>query len=201
MPFSAEEFYAGAMRIADPEGRLPLSRMAGWEVFPFDQDGLRVVPLEPPSLPEPARDGEGGNSCRACSPRRPAAWSDDHWRISVLGPSGVPLVMMLQSHEHYDLPDLPDEMASQLGLLTVHLARAIESLPHIARAHVSRWGDGGAHLHVFFFARPAGFPQLRGTCMALWDDLLPPVPDEQRDQDAAAVVAALTATYGGQAAG
>jgi hypothetical protein len=62
MPFSAEEFYAGAMRIADPEGRLPLSRMAGWEVFPFDQDGLRVVPLEPPSLPEPARDGEGGNS-------------------------------------------------------------------------------------------------------------------------------------------
>jgi hypothetical protein len=24
-------------------------------------------------------------------------------------------------------------------------------------------GDGGEHLHVFVFARPAGSPQLRGT--------------------------------------
>lgn len=201
MGVPAEEFYANAMRIADAEGRLPLSRMAGWEVFPFDPDGLRVVPLEPPALPEPARAGEGGNPCGACSADEPGVWSDENWRISVLGQSGVPLIMMLQSREHHDLPDLPDEMASQLGLLTVHLARAIESLPNIARAHVSRWGDGGAHLHVFFFARPAGFPQLRGTCMALWDDLLPPVPGAQRDQDAASVVAALTASYGGRAAG
>ena len=77
-------------------------------------------------------------------------------------------------------------------------SRAIEALPHIARAHVSRWGDGGAHLHVFFFARPAGFPQLRGTCLAIWDDLLPAVPAAHRDRDAAAVAGALAA-HGGHA--
>jgi hypothetical protein len=76
--------------------------------------------------------------------------------------------------------------------------RAIEALPHIARAHVSRWGDGSAHLHVFFFARPAGFAQLRGTCLALWDDLLPAVPAAHRDRDAATVAAALAA-HGGHA--
>jgi hypothetical protein len=75
----------------------------------------------------------------------------------------------------------------------VRIVRAIESLPHIARAHVSRWGDGSAHLHVFFFARPAGFPQLRGTCLAVWDDLLPAIPEDQRDRDAAAVAGALAA--------
>jgi hypothetical protein len=54
-------------------------------------------------------------------------------------------------------------------------------------------------LHLFFFARPAGFSQLRGTCLAIWDDLLPAVPDGQRDQDAAAVGQALAGSYGGQA--
>jgi len=76
--------------------------------------------------------------------------------------------------------------------------RAIEALPHIARAHVSRWGDGGAHLHVFFLARPAGFAQLRGTFLAVWDDLLPAVPAGHRDRDAAAVASALAA-HGGHA--
>jgi hypothetical protein len=52
--------------------------------------------------------------------------------------------------------------------------RAIEALPHIARAHVSRWGDGGAHLHVFFLARPVGFAQLRGTFLAVWAICCPP---------------------------
>ena len=106
---------------------------------------------------------------------------------------------MLETRAHYDLPDLPDDLASELGLLVVRTARAIESLPHIARAHVSRWGDGGAHLHIFFFARPAGFSQLRGTCLALWDDLLPAVPDSQRDADAALVALALVRSHGGHA--
>ncbi len=79
------------------------------------------------------------------------------------------------------------------------LPGAVEALPHIARAHVSRWGDGGAHLHVFFIARPAGFPQLRGTCMAIWNDLLPAVPGDLISADAAAVGAAVARSYGGQA--
>jgi hypothetical protein len=126
-------------------------------------------------------------------------WSDEHWRLSALGPSGAPFILMLEPHAHCDLPQLPDDRASEMGLLIVRITQAIESLPHIARAHVSRWGDGGAHLHIFFFARPAGFAQLRGTCLAVWDDLLPAVPDDQRDGDAASVGQALAASYGGQA--
>jgi len=184
---SPEEFYAHAMQAADDEERLPLSRMTGWEVFPFEQAGLRVVPLARPVLPEPARSGEDAVDCPACAASRAPVWADDHWRLFPLGPSGAPLILMLETVGHYDLPDLPDDLAAEMGLLITRIARAIESLPHIARAHVSRWGDGGAHLHIFFFARPAGFSQLRGTCLAIWDDLLPAVPDKQRDSDAAAV--------------
>jgi diadenosine tetraphosphate (Ap4A) HIT family hydrolase len=193
-----EEFYAHAMRAADAQGRLPLSRMTAWEVFPFEEAGLRVVPLAPPVLPEPARSGEDPAECRACTSGRAPAWSNENWRLSPLESSGAPLILMLEPKAHYDLPDLPDDQASELGLLVVRIARAIESLPHIARAHVSRWGDGGAHLHVFFFARPAGFAQLRGTCLAIWDDLPPAVPDDQRDGDVAKVAEALARSHGGR---
>jgi diadenosine tetraphosphate (Ap4A) HIT family hydrolase len=199
MVMSPEEFYAHAMQAADEEGRLPLSRMTGWQVFPFEPDGLRVAPLAPPQLPEPPRLGEGGRPCVGCAADREVVWSDEHWRLKQLSQdSGVPLLLVLESIAHYDLADLPDELAAEMGLLTVRIARAIEALPHIARAHVSRWGDGSAHLHVFFLARPAGFAQLRGTCLAIWDDLLPPVPSAHRDRDAAAVATALAA-HGGHA--
>lgn len=194
------EFHAHAVAHGDAQGRLPLSRMTGWEVFPFEPDGLRVVRLQPPRLPEAPRSGEGGADCPDCRPDQPAAWSDRHWRLSTLAePTGAPLLLVLRPRAHHDLPTLPDERAAELGRLLVHLARAVEGLPHVARAHVSRWGDGGAHLHVFVYARPAGFPQLRGTCLAVWDDLLPAVPREVRDGDAATVARALAASYGGDA--
>jgi hypothetical protein len=47
--------------------------------------------------------------------------------------------------------------------------------------HVNRWGDGGAHLHVWFFARPEGLLQLRGSCLPDWLDVLPPLPPEDSD--------------------
>lgn len=198
MPMSPEEFYAHAMRAANGQGRLPLSRMTGWETFPFERAGLRAVPLQAPELPEPARSGEDGLECPACTTARSLVWSDERWQLWTWGPSGAPLILILETAAHFDVPDLPDELAAELGLLIVRITRAIESLPHIARAHVSRWGDGAAHLHVFFFARPAGFGQLRGTCLAVWDDLLPAVPDKQRDGDALAVARSLAASHGGQ---
>jgi hypothetical protein len=42
-------------------------------------------------------------------------------------------------------------------------------------------------------------PQLRGTCLALWDDFLPAVPADVVDDNARAVVERLVATYGGTA--
>ena len=201
MPLTPNEFYANALNATDADGRLPLSRLTGWEIFPFEADGLRVVPLEKPVIPEQSRRGENGSPCDSCaSIGRGEIWQDDRWRrITFSEPSGAPLVMMLLPKDHYDLTDLPDDLAAEFGRLIVHTARAIESLPNVARAHVSRWGDGGAHLHVFFFARPEGFAQLRGTCFAIWDDLLPPTPIDVRDNDALHVAQVLVTSYGGRA--
>lgn len=184
MPLSPEELHRHVAAHADAGGRLPLPSLAGWEIFPFELDGLRVVPLEEPRLPEAPRVGEDPADCRACRAEQPPVWSDDHWRLSLMEPSGV-LVLLLQPRQHFDLADLPASLAAELGLLVVHVARALEALPHVARAHVSRWGDGGAHLHVFFFARPAGFTQLRGSCLSIWDDVLPPLPETVRRPTAA----------------
>lgn len=197
MPLTPEQFHAHAQAATGPDGRLPVSAMSGWDVFPFEPDGLRVVALQAPELPEPPRGGEGGRPCHACSSDRTPVWSDDRWRLHALDDGGAPLLLVLSSREHVDLPGLDDEAAGELGRLVVHLTRAVEALPHIARAHVSRWGDGGAHLHLFVYARPEGFLQLRGTCLAVWDDVLPPVPAEVRDADARAVALALTQSYGG----
>ncbi len=205
MPQTPQEFYDHVRAAADADGRLPLSRMTGWEVFPFEREGLRVVPLDPPRLPEPPRRGEGGVECEACSrsDARNSAdaeiWRDDRWRLVALPGTGAPLVLLLQPLAHHDLVHLPDDLAAELGVLLVHVARAMEALPHVGRAHVSKWGDGGAHLHVFFFARPEGFPQLRGTCLAIWDDLLPTTPSEIADADAARVARTLAESYGGSA--
>jgi diadenosine tetraphosphate (Ap4A) HIT family hydrolase len=199
MPMSPDEFLAHARTAADDEGRLsPAADMSGWGTFPFEVDSLRVVPLSDPVVPEPSRADEDPTQCQTCARRDEGVWRDEHWRLTCSTGSGVPLVLMLFPRDHYDLPTLPDERAVELGRLTAHIARAIEALPYIARAHVYRIGDGGAHLHVFFFARPEGLLQLRGSCLVLWDDLLPAPPSEVAVADARTVANTLAASYGGQ---
>jgi len=105
---------------------------------------------------------------------------------------------MLWPRDHYDMADLPDDVAAEMGVLTTHLVRHVEALPHISRAHVYRIGDGGAHLHVWFFARPEGQAQLYGSWMVVWDDLLPEYPADVAEADAATVADALVASYGGR---
>jgi hypothetical protein len=70
----------------------------------------------------------------------------------------------------------------------------------VGRAHFSRWGDGSEHFHLWFLARPLGMMQMRGAMLAVWDDLLPRVPDAERSE-AARVVAAALAEGGGEAVG
>jgi hypothetical protein len=197
MALSPDEFYAHALAAADSEGRLPLARMTMWDVSPFEPDGLRVSPLRPPVVPEAARHGEDPANCRACRNRDEGIWFNQNWRLGRIGGVGVPLVLMLYPRDHYDLADLPDELAAELGLLTTHVVRHIQALPHISRAHVYRLGDGGAHLHVWFFARPEGQAQLFGSWLVVWDDLLPEYPDDLADADAAIVADALMASHGG----
>jgi len=76
----------------------------------------------------------------------------------------------------------------------------MQALANIARAHVYRIGDGGAHLHVWFFARPEGQAQLFGSWLVVWDDLLPEYPADLAEADAASLVDALLASYGGSRA-
>jgi diadenosine tetraphosphate (Ap4A) HIT family hydrolase len=197
MALRPEEFYDHALSAADSERRLPLARMTGWDISPFEPDGLRVSPLRPPALPEPPRHGEDPSDCSACRNQNEGIWVSDRWRLDRIAGVGVPLVLMLYPRDHYDMSDLPDELAAELGVLSAHIVRHVEALPNISRAHLYRIGDGGAHLHVWFFARPEGQAQLYGSWLVVWDDLLPEYPADVAEADATAVADALIASYGG----
>ena len=195
MALSPDDFYAHALTVTDEEGRLPLSRMTMWEVAPFDQDGLKVAPLRPPVVPEPPRKGEDPADCPSCDRRDEGLWLDERWRLTRMSGMGVPLVLMLHTRDHHDLADLPDDLAAELGVLSAHIGRHVEALPNISRCHVYRVGDGGAHLHIWFFARPLGQGQFYGSWLPVWDDLLPEYPDDLAQADAELVVRALEASY------
>jgi hypothetical protein len=64
-------------------------------------------------------------------------------------------------------------------------------MDHVGRVHVSKIGDGGAHLHVWFMARPARFPQVLGSTVVEWDDVLPPGPEDVWRADLRHVAARL----------
>jgi hypothetical protein len=198
MAMTPEQFYQHALSAADHDQRLPLSRMTGWEISPFEADGLLVSRLRPPVVPEPPRHGEDPAECGGCKDRNKGIWFDEHWRMARIGGVGVPLVLMLYPREHYDMADLPDERAAELGVLSRHIVRHVEALPGITRSHMYRIGDGGAHLHMWFFARPQGQGQLYGSWLVVWDDLLPEYPAEMADADASTVADALIASYGGR---
>ncbi|MGC4755377.1 hypothetical protein [Micromonospora trifolii] len=198
MALRPDQFYDHAVTVADSERRLPLAPMTGWDISPFEQDGLRVAPLLPPVLPEPARHGEDPAQCQICQERDQGIWFNDDWRLARVAGVGVPLALMLYPRDHYDMADLPDDLAAELGLLTTRIVRHMQALPHIARAHVYRIGDGAAHLHVWFFARPQGQAQLLGSWLVVWDDLLPEYPADVAEADAATVADALVVSYGGR---
>jgi len=206
MPESIEEFYARVKAAADDEGRLamPAAGIPNWEIFPFESEGLRLKPLEPLAKAEAARDGEDPAQCR-CASLRPddewVVWTDDHWKVRLFEESGAPLILMLSPKAHHDFTALPKDRAAEMGQIMVALGAAIEALPSVARVHVSKWGDGGAHTHIFFFARPTRMPQLRGTMMAVWDDFLPRVPDGVLEANARCVMRDLVGAYGGRALG
>jgi hypothetical protein len=170
--------------------------MTMWEVAPFDQDGLKVVPLRPPVVPEPPRHGEDPSTCGTC-PRDDGVWTNERWRLTRIGGVGSPLVLMLIPRAHHDMGDLPDDLAAELGVLSTHLTRHVEALPNVARCHVYRIGDGGAHLHIWFFARPLGQGQFYGSWLPVWDDLLPEYPEDVAQADAEIVAAALRESYPG----
>jgi hypothetical protein len=176
---SAESIYRRALDAADAEGRLAMPPVDDWETFPFDGE-LRVRPLQPPVERERPRFGEGGVDCARCARGDATSiWRDERWRLVPLeSPSGLPLVAILESREHLLFEELSDDDGAELGRLLVRIERAVRQIDGIARVHVCRWGDGSEHLHVWFMARPLGLAQLSGSFAAIWDDILPPIPED-----------------------
>ncbi|MEV4421683.1 hypothetical protein AB0L40_17125 [Patulibacter sp. NPDC049589] len=170
-----------------------------WPSFPFEGD-MRVKKLAAPVEVEPPRSGEDASDCVACgTPDDAYIWVSERWRVRAMDrPTGLPMVLILECRSHLDLGDLPNMLAAELGVMTVRLERAIRSLDGVARVHVNRWGDGSAHLHMWFLARPYGRLQLRGTFLSLWDDILPVIPEAQWRENLA-LVAAWLADFGGKA--
>ena len=178
---------------ASPDGRLPVPSHAAWPSFPYEGD-LRVRPVADLVVPEPPREGEGGVGCGACAaPDEDYVWTDAHWRLrSTDGPTGLPVVLLLEPRVHADLHDLPADLVAGTGEVLCRVEAAVRSLGGIARVHVMRIGDGAEHLHWWFLARPVGLVQARGSYAVEWDDLLPPRPREEWERDLRRVAAALT---------
>jgi len=189
MPETPEEFYARAA------GALREPPVETWDTWPFEGP-VRPRALEPPVEQEKPRFGESGVDCDRCTaPDEKFIWTNERWRLTpTREPTGLPIVVLLEPREHFTTPgDLPDDMAAELGILIARIDRAICSVDGIGRVHVGRWGEGGAHLHIWFLARHARMEQLRSNFAAVWDDVLPPTPEHIWCANLDAVVAALEA--------
>ena len=82
-------------------------------------------------------------------------------------------------------------LAADFGRVAARVERAILSLGDVGRVHLYRWGDGGAHFHVWFIPRPLGMVEASGMMLPLWEDVLPNVPDEELAAAAERVAAAM----------
>jgi len=145
-------------------------------------------------IPEPPRRGEpGGPPCAICSGETtPAVWSDEHWTLHPPVGGSLPGAVWIASRAHVDsFADLPDEVAAGFADVVGRAERAILSLGDIARVHLYRWGDGGAHFHVWLIPRPLGMLEAHGMYLPLWEDALPNVGNDELADAAKRVAAAM----------
>ena len=187
MPETPEELYE---RVKDSLRMPPVDE---WETFPFDGE-MRPRTLLPPVEKEKPRFGERGLDCRRCAASDDEyLWTNERWRLYPLGPTGLPVVVILEPREHLvgELGEVPDEVLAELGVMLGRVEDAVRSVGEIGRVHVCKWGDGSEHLHWWLMARPARMPQLIGSFAAIWDDILPPVPEKIWRANLDAVAAAL----------
>jgi diadenosine tetraphosphate (Ap4A) HIT family hydrolase len=155
-----------------------------------------LTPREPADreIPEPPRRGEpGGPPCAICAGATTSAvWSDENWTLHPPVGGSLPGSVWLASRVHVDsFMDLPDELAGDFGRVAARVERAILSLGDVARVHLYRWGDGGAHFHVWFLPRPLGMVEAGGMMLPIWEDVLPNVPDEELEAAARRVAAGM----------
>ena len=187
MPETPEQLHA---RAAEALRTPPVQE---WDSWPFEGE-VRPKRLEP-LTPEPEISGHGGVDCKACTkPDSEYLWTTDRWRVTALEPGGLPVIVLLEPREHFAGPaDLPEELAREQGVMLGRLERAVLAVGGIARVHIGRWGEGAEHLHWWFMGRPEGFGQLRSSFAEIWDEVLPPTPEDVWNENLARVVSALEA--------
>lgn len=173
-----------------------------------DEGALPLKQLSPPVLPEPLLAGAGGVDCSLCA--EPDEWvvhQDDLWRVRALhGDVTLPGTAMLGTVRHANgLADLTAQEAAAFGVMCQRITQALLARPagapgygdgRVGRVHVHHWGDGAEHAHVWFFPRPLGHLDLRGSYLVEWEELLPAAPEEQlraAADDLRARLAALSA--------
>jgi hypothetical protein len=196
MPESPEEIYARVVATVGEDGRLPMPPVGEWEIFPWEVvDGeLQPKVVRRPLVAEPPRAGVDGQDCRLCSGSGDQVRVWESWNFHLLrppAPSGLPLVLWLNTNQHLDFTDLSDELAAEFGRLSVWLCRIISNLPGIGRVHVNRWGDGAEHCHAWFVARPERIPGILGSLAVEWNEMLPPGPREVWESDIKTVATKL----------
>ena len=173
MPESPEQFWERV------HGALKGPPVEEWDTWPFEGP---VVPRElaRPHGSDRKRHGEGGVDCHECAQGvEGAIWFDDNWTLKPLAqPSGMPCVVLLNTRAHLDFHELTDELQRELGPLLVRVQKAIYAIGDIGNVHVLRIGDGSEHCHFWFMARPLGIHQLQSGFVQIWDDVLPPLPDD-----------------------
>lgn len=164
-----------------------------WDSWPF-AGAITPKTMRAPE-PEPDRDGEGARPCTACGKGDDAyVWTDDRWRLQAFPPNGLPIVLILEPREHVDGPrDLSDDLLAEMGIMLARVERAVLEVPGVERVHILRYGEGAAHLHWWFMARPTGLRQTASGFAMIWDDVLPPTPTDEHNANVATVVAALNA--------
>lgn len=190
-----QEFLERAQAAADESGRLRLGQQPGWDVFPFEVDGLRARPLTEYTVPEPDRT-KAPESCGTCK----ALDREDlvlhvGEQLAVVRPGGfnLPFVANIVSREHAPLDDLDADALAEMGLLIGRTYSALKGLDEVGNVHINKWENGGGHLSVTLLARPLGVLQLRGSNLAAWADMLPATPEEELAERADLVRAALAA--------
>ncbi|HYK95494.1 MAG TPA: hypothetical protein VE011_06500 [Candidatus Dormibacteraeota bacterium] len=155
---------------------------------------LTVRPVADPVIPEPPRRGEpGGEPCGICTGQSTSAvWEDEHFSMHPPVGGSLPGTVWLASRQHVDsFKDLSPAAAAAFGPLIARVEQAILGLGGVGRVHLYRWGDGGAHFHVWMLPRPLGMLQATGAMLPIWEDVLPNVPDEALAEAARKVAAAL----------
>ncbi len=183
----------------EADDRLALPDVVDWAIFPFEGD-MRVRELLPRLDHERIRNGDpGGDPCHRCVTNgddEPPAWTNGRWavrRLTFNGRAAPFPSYMLETVDHLDIDDLSEEMAAELGILTLRLNKAIMSLGTVGRVHFNRWGDGAAHFHVWFLGRPTGAWQFNGYMLPLWGFTLPSLTEDEHASNDHAVAAWLQA--------